>query len=109
MQLSAKALLKPFNALTNGFASEDGGNTDFDEDPEFDGGFDSGPHDDEDHDDDDDEDEDVMEHGEEFGNDDDGEDPLEQLDSESREELLQSTASVRATLSKVCSIPKPLH
>jgi len=86
MQLSAKALLKPFSASPKDTDATDGNS---DEDGE--GGVEPF---DEDGDDDVEEDEPTDDEEEE-------EDPFETLDEEDRERLLEDTAAVRATLNKV--------
>jgi hypothetical protein len=99
MQLSAKALLRPFTspAATDTLADDDDIPEDSDsmhdqslgEDPEND----------------DDDNDDVVDHGGETGgdedNDDDSEDPFDGLEAQEREELMDNTAIVRTTLNKV--------
>jgi hypothetical protein len=94
MQLSAKALLKPFSTPTKDI---DDSSTD-DEDLKGDlkmieDDEDSGSDAENNEDEDSDEDSDV----------DDVEDPLDVLDEEHRKKLLEDTLAVRTTLDKVCS------
>ena len=95
MQLSAKALLKPFSgpAVTddddldvNTASSDDDDDLPALEDLEDDNG---------------DESDDNNEGGDDEGNDEEEEDVLEILDAEEREALLENTAVVRTTLDKV--------
>jgi hypothetical protein len=87
MQLSAKALLRPFsNSAEDGDATECGNDADvgaelIDEDGDYD------------------EDSEGEDEGEAMN--DDEEDPFESLDEVDREELLENTAAVRSTLNKV--------
>ena len=91
MQLSAKALLKPFNTVTPSSQDDNGGNDSdmpdlapLDED-EGDGG-DNAPKDDDNGNDDDDNDD----------------DPLATLSDEEREQLMENTEAIHTTLNKVC-------
>jgi hypothetical protein len=90
MQLSAQALLRPFNTAASN-------NTD-DADDDCDGDRDDMPglvpHDDEEEEEEEDE--------EEEENKDEDEDPLEALDDEEREALMRDTEVVKTTLNKVC-------
>jgi hypothetical protein len=92
LQLSAKTLLKPFNTALSKVADEvDIGDEDDDDppilaDPDVEG---------EEEGNDDEEDE-------EKDDDDDGVDELETLSEEERTEVLEDTAAVRATVTKVC-------
>lgn len=96
MQLSAKALLRPFSALSKD--NDDRSNEDEDAGPEGgsemildneDGESDIEPED---------EDNEVAE-----AQADDEEDPLDVLDEEGRKKLMEDTLAVRTTLNKVCT------
>jgi hypothetical protein len=95
LQISAKTLIRPFNAGLSPIKAEDGDNIDFGNDN--DGVFEDEGLDDAD---------DDMGDGEEEPNDyaEDDEDVLADLDADQRVELLESTATVRSVVSKVCPI-----
>ena len=91
MQLSAKALLKPFSASPKDDDITEGGNDDEDTEDGI-GLIDEGG------------DEEQEEEDEPTEDEEDKEDPFEMLDEVDREQLLEDTAAVRATLNKVCII-----
>jgi hypothetical protein len=92
MQLSAKALLKPFNNLLKDDDTPECGNNDEDAGVEP---IDEGSDDDE---------EDGEGGDDPTDDDDDDDDPFEKLGEADREQLLENTAAVRATLNKVCIV-----
>jgi hypothetical protein len=101
LQLSAKALLRPFNAGLGDVTEESADNV-VDDLPSME---DDSDDDDDDNDDDDDDSNsnnnnnlpDVLEDDV-----DDGMDELDNLDADAREELLADTAALRQTVSKAC-------
>ena len=94
MQLSAKALLKPFSNSPKDDDTTECGNDDEDAGVEpIDKGSDDDEEDGEGGDDPTDDDDD-----------DDDDDPFEMLDEVDREQLLENTAAVRTTLNKVCIV-----
>ena len=110
MQLSAKALMKPFDtpmasANSDGskppdandmFSSElDNNNSDDSDEEDSEGGIDTSSVGGNDRDDGE---------GEDVDN-----DPFEALDADAQQELLEGTAAVRTTLNKVCSYPSFYH
>jgi hypothetical protein len=93
-QLSAKTLLKPFNTALSGGAADEVDMTDEDDDlPILEA--------DEDGEEERDEDEDEAEEDEDQDDEDDGIDELETLSEEERTQVLEDTAAVRATVTKV--------
>lgn len=92
-QLSAKALLRPFN----GTEDEDDANGE-----EVDPGEAEAEVTDLYDDNDDDDEEEVEDDGEADDDDDDDEDPFQDLDDDERLALLENTSTVRETLNKVC-------
>ena len=96
LQLSAKTLLRPFNAGLGEATDDDAGNVD--DLPEVERDDDDNSDDDDDNDDDDPSDvldlEDI----------DNGVDELADLGADAREELMADTAALRRTVSKVCSL-----
>ncbi|KAI0281500.1 hypothetical protein BC826DRAFT_923056, partial [Russula brevipes] len=101
MQLSAKALLRPFDATILPVEGDDMENDVLSEGPDdvdVETGFE----------DSDDESNNGQADGEETeseDNDGNGSDPLDELDEEEQEELLQNTAAVSTALNKVCRDP----
>ena len=97
IQLSAKSLLKPFNTALSGTPTDDdmAVTTEDDDDQMIDQG-------DEDEEDEDDEEEDDEDEGEvEDDVEDDNIDELQELSEDGRKELLEETAAVRETVTKV--------
>jgi hypothetical protein len=102
MQLSAKALMKPFDTPTDMANSDDAEATDIDDILSAKG--------DNDDDDGEGEREDDIDFGSVSGNDDQddldeiiyNDDPFNELDSETQQKLLEDTAAVRTVLDKVC-------
>jgi len=94
LQLSAKSLLAPFNKAISGKATDD-------EVPEEDSDDESLPEveQDNDHGDDDDDDEEDEEEGND--DEDDGVDELQELSQNERVRIMESTAVVRTTVTKV--------
>jgi len=100
MQLSVKALLRPFTSLATTDTLADDDDIPEDSDSMHDQSLGEDPeNDDNDNDNDND-------HGGETGgdedDDDDSEDPFDGLEAQEREELMDNTAIVRTTLNKVC-------
>jgi hypothetical protein len=93
LQLSAKTLLRPFNAGL-GKTSEDGDN------PDVDDLLNSGVDDEEEDEDDEDEDEDLP-GVPDLDDVDDGIDELDELDADEREGIIADTAAVRETVTKL--------
>jgi hypothetical protein len=89
MQLSAKALLKPFSASLKDNDTTEGNDDEAENDLEP---FDEG----------DDEEEEGMDEPMDDDDDEDEEDQFEMMDETEREQLLKDTAAVRTTLNKVC-------
>lgn len=89
VQLSAKALLKPFNTALSSVTTDDGGEDDLDEDIAV--------LNDEQEEEEQDEEPEVIEDVE-----DDNINELDELDDEERTRVLGETAAVRATVTKVC-------
>jgi len=87
IQLSVKALLKPFSASPKDNNESNNDDEDLEEGPEI---HYEDPEDDRSNDNDNDEQEE--------------EDPLDELDEEAREQLLEDTVAVRTTLNKVCIV-----
>lgn len=102
MQLSAKALLKPFNALPTD--TNDNGNDE--EDPT--GCPETIPEDCEDCESDDENDGDLEELEDDKDGDSDEADSLDVLDEEERKKLLEDTLAVRTTLNKVYTYFSPI-
>jgi flagellar motor protein MotB len=99
MQLSAKALLKPFNTGTSPKDNDNGSSRDDDEDPE--GGteipFDN--YEDNESDNQNGDEDEADDEADEDGDEED--DPLDMLDEEELNMLLEDTLTVRTTLNKV--------
>ena len=95
IQLSAKALLKPFSASPKDNNESNNDDEDLEEGPEI---HYEDPEDDRSDDNGNDEQEEEEEEEEEE------EDPLDELDEEAREQLLEDTVAVRMTLNKVCIV-----
>ena len=93
LQLSAKTLLRPFNAGL-GKMTDDGDNNDVDDLDADDNGLDKD-------DDDDGNDDDSLPTVLDADDIDDGVDELDALDADEREEIIADTAAVRETVSKV--------
>jgi hypothetical protein len=91
MQLSTKALLKPFSASPKDNDTTEGGNDDEDTEDGV-GLIDEGG------------DEEQDEEDKQMEDEEDEEDPFEMLDEVDHEQLLEDMAAVRATLNKVCII-----
>lgn len=92
MQLSAKALLKPFSSVAS--ADKDDPSNDNDSDVDEDDGMPMLQAIDE-------EDEDSYDSEDDEDDEDEEEDPLDALDEEERKHLMQNTTAVRNTLNKV--------
>jgi hypothetical protein len=99
IQLSAKALLQPFNTPTTEDRFEDEDDVDNNDD-ELDVQATGNVQDDDGLEEDDDDDDDDDSHGLDNGGDSD--DPLASMDKAEKEALLADTQDVRSTLSKVC-------
>jgi hypothetical protein len=92
MQLSAKALLKPFSASPKDDDTTEGGNDDDNAEVGVKPINEGGDYDEED------------EGGDELMDDGDDEDPFEMLGEVDREKLMENTAAVHAMLNKACIV-----